>query len=130
MVNEIGAKDMSGHFMKALLSISTPVFNVLRQYKDIFKLSKSQQKQWLDACEEEMKSMEKREIWDLIELPPNWKPITEKCVFVKKSNGCIKAQFIAKGFTQVFGIDFEETFSPVARFETAQLLLALAVLKD
>ena len=37
---------------------------------------------------------------------------------------------VAKGFTQVYGIDFEETFSLVARFETVRILLALAVLED
>ena len=37
---------------------------------------------------------------------------------------------VAKGFTQVYGIDFEETFSPVARFETVHILLAPAVLED
>ena len=45
MVNEIGVKEMSTHFIKALLSIGVPVFNILRQYTDIFKLPKSQQKQ-------------------------------------------------------------------------------------
>jgi len=47
-----------------------------------------------------------------------------------KSNGCKKAQLIAKGFTQVFRINYEETFSPVARFETFQLLIALVALRD
>ena len=37
---------------------------------------------------------------------------------------------VAKGFTQVYRIDFEETFSPVARFETVRILLALAALED
>ena len=37
---------------------------------------------------------------------------------------------VAKGFTQVYGIDFEETFSPVAQFETIRILLALAALED
>ena len=45
MVNEIETKEMSAHFMKALLSISTLVFDIPRQYRDIFKLSKNQQKQ-------------------------------------------------------------------------------------
>ena len=62
--------------------------------------------------------MKERKIWDLIELPSNQKPITEKWVLVKKSDGCMKAQSVTKGFTQVFGMDFEETFLPVARFET------------
>ena len=116
--------------MRALLSIGTPVFDVLRQYKDIFKLPKCLQKQWLDTCKEEMKSMKEREVLDLTELPPNQKPITGRWVFVKKSDGQIKAQFVTKGLTQVFGIEFEENFSPVARFETVWLLLTLAALKD
>ena len=37
---------------------------------------------------------------------------------------------VAKSFTQIYGIDFEETFSPVAQFETIHILLALAALKD
>ena len=51
-------------------------------------------------------------------------------VFAVKSNSCKKARFIAKGFTQIFGIDYEETFSLVTRFETFQLLLSLTVLHD
>ena len=47
-----------------------------------------------------------------------------------KSDSCKKAQFVTKGFTQVFGIDYENTFSPVAWFETLWLLLSLAVLHD
>ena len=62
MVNEIGAKEISAHFMKVLLSISTLVFDVSKQYRDIFKLPKSQQKQWLDTCDKEMKSMKEREV--------------------------------------------------------------------
>ena len=62
MVNEIGAKEMSAHFLKALLFIGALVFDVLSQYRDIFKLLKSQQKQWLDACEEEVKSKKEREV--------------------------------------------------------------------
>ena len=130
MIKDIEIKEISVHFIKALMSQAAPVFNVLRQYRDIFKLSKSQQKQWLDACEEEMKSMKEREVWDLTDLPPNRKPIAGRWVFVKKNDSWIKAWFVAKRLTQVFGIDFEETFSPVARFETVWLLLALTALED
>ncbi|KIJ20713.1 hypothetical protein PAXINDRAFT_45109, partial [Paxillus involutus ATCC 200175] len=41
-----------------------------------------------------------------------------------------KSRLIAKGFTQIFGIDFEETFSPVAQFKTVHLILTLAALED
>ena len=51
-------------------------------------------------------------------------------VYAVKSDGCKKACFVAKGFTQVFRIDYENIFLPVARFETLQLLLSLVVLHD
>src|SRR5713101_8023593 len=41
-----------------------------------------------------------------------------------------RARLVAKGFTQIFRLDYDETFSPLARFESLQLLLALAVLED
>ena len=74
--------------------------------------------------------MKVREVCNLTKPPPNWKPITGICVFIKKRNGNIMTQFVVKGFTQVFGIDFEETFLPVARFKTIWLLLTPAALKD
>jgi hypothetical protein len=41
-----------------------------------------------------------------------------------------KAHLVAKGFTQVYGIDYKDTFTPVAQFETMWILLALATLED
>ena len=76
MIKDIEIKEISAHFIKALMSQAAPVFDVPRQYRDIFKLPKNQQQQWLDACAEEMKSMKEREVWDLTDLSPNRKPIT------------------------------------------------------
>ena len=47
-----------------------------------------------------------------------------------KSDGRYKARLVAKGFTQIEGIDFQETFSPVARYEAICFLLAHATLED
>ena len=45
-------------------------------------------------------------------------------------DGRFRARLVARGFTQIPGVDFDETFSPVARFESLRLLLALAALED
>jgi len=77
-----------------------------------------------------MKSLKKRKVWDLVFLPKGRKPIIGRWVFIKKSDSRTKAHFIAKGFTQVFSIDYEETFSPVARFETLHLIISLTTLHN
>ena len=65
-----------------------------------------------------MKSLHERKIWDLVDLPKGRQPIKGRWVYAVKSDGHKKAHFIAKGFTQVFRVDYENTFVPVARFET------------
>lgn len=85
--------------------------------------------------QEELSSLRKHGTWKLVDLPPGRKPVKCKWVYkVKlKSDGSIeryKARLVAKGFTQVKGIDFEETFAPVARLDSLRYLLALAALED
>ena len=62
--------------------------------------------------------------------PKGHRTIKGRWVFAVKFDNLKKARFVTKGFTQIFGIDYEETFSPVARFETFQLLLSLVALYD
>src|SRR5882757_2940973 len=87
-------------------------------------------KQWSDACQYEIDALHKNDTWELTKLPPSRKTIKSKWVFKLKADGHYRARLVAKGFMQIPGIDYDETFSPVARFESLWLLLALAALED
>ena len=82
----------------------------------------------------EIAALESNHTWTPTPLPPNKKVIGCKWVYkVKyKSNGSIeryKARLVAKGFTQHEGLDFTETFSPMAKMATVKTLLAIFVVK-
>jgi hypothetical protein len=85
---------------------------------------------WMDACAYEIDALTKSGTWELVDLPPGRKAVKSKWVFKLKTDGRYRARLVAKGFMQIPGIDFDETFSPVARFESLRLLLALAALED
>lgn len=90
---------------------------------------------WLKAMKEEMDSLVENKTWELSNKPNDKKAVKCKWIFKTKrnTNGDIaryKARLVAKGFTQVQGIDYDETYSPVVRYTSIRYLLAMAVKYD
>lgn len=85
--------------------------------------------------QEEYDSLIRNETWSLTQLPPNRTAIKTRWVFKVKeeSDGSttrFKARLVAKGFSQRPGIDFEETYSPVVKYDTLRVILSLVAAKD
>ncbi|KAK2403095.1 putative mitochondrial protein [Trifolium repens] len=86
---------------------------------------------WILAMQEELNQFKRNDVWDLVPPPPSHQVIGTRWVFRNKldENGIIirnKAQLVAQGYNQEEGIDYEETYAPVARLEAIRLLLAYA----
>ncbi|CAL9022992.1 unnamed protein product, partial [Prunus brigantina] len=89
---------------------------------------------WQEAMNAELEMIEKNNTWELVERPANKPVIGVKWVFKTKLNldGTVqkhKARLVAKGYAQKPGIDYNETFAPVARLDTIRTLIALAAQK-
>ena len=84
--------------------------------------------------EEEMFQIEKNETWELVPRPKDKNIIGTKWVFKNKMNedGQIirnKARLVCKGYSQIEGIDFEETSTPISRLESIRMFLAFSCSK-
>ncbi|RVW40082.1 Retrovirus-related Pol polyprotein from transposon RE1 [Vitis vinifera] len=98
--------------------------------QEAFKIS-----EWKKAVQDEIDALEKNGTWTITDLPVGKRPVGCKWIFTikYKADGSVerfKARLVARGFTQSYGIDYQETFAPVAKLNTIRILLSLAVNQD
>jgi hypothetical protein len=92
-------------------------------------------KKWEMAMQEEYDFLVVNNTWSLVPLPKGRKPISCKWVFkikhgVHSEVECYKIRLVARGFTQTFGVDYNETFAPVTKFVSICCILALAAIEN
>lgn len=103
-----------------------------RSYKEA--MTRSDKKEWVKAMEEEIESLKRNDVWELVDRP-NHNIVTNKWVLKIKRNpdGSIeryKARLVARGFSQVYGIDYIETYAPVVNMASIRMLFAHAAEKS
>ena len=107
-------------------SIDFTLEDIPQTYEDA--LASTESDYWKAAIENEVNGLIKLKTYIIGDLPINKKPIKLRWVFSRKPPARYKARMVAKGFMQHYGVDYSETFSPVARYSTTRLFFSLCAL--
>jgi len=125
--------DYDTSYFALALSAECFVNDVPQSYNDIE--DRDDKHLWKHVMNEEIKSLMDNETWKLVEKPENLKVVNNKWVFQIKHNGAgeqikYKARLVAKGYSQRKGLDYNETYAPVANIITVRTLLAISIHKN
>jgi hypothetical protein len=86
---------------------------------------------WREAMVEEYDSIVRNDVWDVVPRPVGKSVVTSRWLYKTKivADGSVekhKARFVARGFSQIEGVDYDETFAPVARYTSIRTIIAIA----
>ncbi|WVZ75412.1 hypothetical protein U9M48_023465 [Paspalum notatum var. saurae] len=91
---------------------------------------------WMFSMQEEMQSLEKNGTWDIIHLPAGKKEVCCKWIFKRKEGSSpseatrFKVRLVAKGFSQIPGIDYNDVFSPVIKHSSIRAFLGIVTMHN
>ena len=117
-----------GHLSPSLYAFTTSLnFTIVPKFvQEAMSISS-----WESAMEVEMSTLSENTTWSLVTHPPRKTIVGCRWVYTMKylpdgSIECLKARLVAKGYTQTYGVDYAETFSPVAKISSVRILISLA----
>lgn len=97
-------------------------------------MSSSNSEEWQRSMQREFEALTKNKVWELVDRPVDQKVVKCKWVYRIKNNNSenckYKSRLVARGFSQTYGVDYDDTFSPVVRHSTLRTLFALATELD
>jgi hypothetical protein len=111
-------------FLHFLLSkadeLNGPIKSNIRDwtFRDLAQLSKSEQAEWKHACQEQLEALRWHNVFELVDKPKGKRIVKNRWVFDVKPDGRKRARLVARGFFQIEGVDFDQIFSLVVRYET------------
>jgi Reverse transcriptase (RNA-dependent DNA polymerase)/gag-polypeptide of LTR copia-type len=128
-VKHASAVDLESEINHAMAAVIENVEGLTPSYEEAQK--RPDWPKWKEAIKKELNSLEKMGTWRLVKRPPDTNIVDSKWVLRIKKNSAgeidkYKARLVAKGFTQIYGVDYYESYAPVARLTSFRLLLAIA----
>ena len=115
---------------KRFCSYMAMVANIINSEPSSYEEAASQQV-WREAMQEEYSSIMKNDVWEVVPRPEGKSVVTSRWLYKVKhvADGSIekfKSRFMARGFSRVEGVDYEETFAPVARYTSIHSIVSIA----